>query len=239
MQIKKKYSNKYSVFCEWGKSGMNLGISEVDVTIIVDVLSFSTCVDIVISQGSEVYPYLYKDSTALDYSKKLKAYLAGARNAGEYTLSPKSLINIKKGSKLVLPSPNGSVLTMSATSKFVLTGCLRNCVAVAHAAQRLGHYIAIIPAGELWPDGSFRVAYEDLIGAGSIIHHMKGNKSLEANYAEEIFLISQRNNFKDIYLLRSAIELINCGFSCDVDIASIYNISNYVPFYQEGRYISY
>ena len=48
---------EYDVRFEWGLSGVEALLAGADVIIIVDVLSFTTCVDIVVSQGGTVFPY--------------------------------------------------------------------------------------------------------------------------------------------------------------------------------------
>jgi hypothetical protein len=57
----------FEVRCEWGKQGVLQLDSVSDVIVIVDVLSFSTCVDIANSQGAIVYPYQWKDESASSY----------------------------------------------------------------------------------------------------------------------------------------------------------------------------
>ncbi len=42
---------------EWGLAGVEALAPHSDVMIIVDVLSFTTCVDIAIGRGGVVYPY--------------------------------------------------------------------------------------------------------------------------------------------------------------------------------------
>ena len=58
------HQTDYDIRCEWGERGV-LELSRTsDVVIIVDVLSFSTCVDIATARGAAVYPYLWKDKRA-------------------------------------------------------------------------------------------------------------------------------------------------------------------------------
>src|SRR5262249_25350356 len=84
---------------------------------------------------------------------------------------PVSLLSIRAGTKLMLPSLNGSRLSVVAgrtTGRIpVLTGCLRNARAVAVVARAIAgkKAIGVVPAGERWPDGSLRPAVEDLLGA--------------------------------------------------------------------------
>ena len=119
-----------------------------DVIIIVDVLSFSTCIEIANSRGAIAYPHQWKDDSAVVYANSIGAILAGTRGISRYSLSPASLLSIAKGTKLVLPSPNGSSLSLATATVPTLTGCLRNCEAVAIAAMDYGKKIAVIPAGE-------------------------------------------------------------------------------------------
>lgn len=55
--------------CEWGVVGLD-ALARADVVIVVDVLSFSTCVDIAVSRGVAVLPYAWKDSTARAFAEQ-------------------------------------------------------------------------------------------------------------------------------------------------------------------------
>lgn len=134
-------------------------LAPADVTIIVDVLSFSTCVDIATSRGVAVLPYPWKDSAAVAFADANHAELAGARGRGGFSLSPASFLDAAPGLRCVLPSPNGATLAIDAAARsgVVLAGCLRNASAVAETARRLGGTFNICPAGERWADGSMRV----------------------------------------------------------------------------------
>ncbi|KTC64946.1 2-phosphosulfolactate phosphatase (plasmid) [Legionella adelaidensis] len=79
-----------------------------------------------------------------------------------------------------------------------------------------------------------RVSYEDLIGAGAIIHSLTGDKTEEAITASKMFIDSQQQHFQNIYNLYSGIELIDWGFQNDINLASQYDISTSVPILQDG-----
>ena len=119
----------FEIRCEWGENGVARLAPISDVVIIVDVLSFSTCVDIAVGRGAVVYPYRWKDaSRAREYADSIGAELAGSRSSeSRYSLSPLSMLDSSAGTKLVLPSPNGSNLTLSTGKAVTLAGCLRNC----------------------------------------------------------------------------------------------------------------
>src|SRR5207244_85897 len=103
-----------------------------------------------------------------------RAELALERGDGHFSLSPSSFLNAAPATRVVLPSPNGASLTLAADGCKVFAGCLRNASAVAEAAQRAGTRVAVIPAGERWPGGSYRPCLEDLLGAGAVLARMRG-----------------------------------------------------------------
>ncbi|HEY9430302.1 MAG TPA: 2-phosphosulfolactate phosphatase [Blastocatellia bacterium] len=184
----------FDVRCEWGENGVRHLAHGADAVIIVDVLSFSTCVEIATSRGAVVIPYRWKDESAAAFAASVNAELAGARRAGDgYSLSPASLTNISAGTRLALPSPNGSALSLATGTTPTLTACLRNCRAVATAAAKYGPRVAVIPAGERWDDGSLRPAFEDWVGAGAVISHLKGSQGQSgAGGGSGAFGLSQR-----------------------------------------------
>jgi len=234
--------SEFDLRCEWGAQGVFQLASISDVVIIVDVLSFSTCVEIATNNGAIIFPYAYKDESVIDYAKSLQAELASHRQRWTitgYSLSPKSLEQIPAGTRLVLPSPNGSFLTLHTGNTPTLAGCLRNCQAVAEFAQKYGEKIAVIPAGERWKDdGSLRPAFEDLIGAGAIISYLPGSLSPEAEAAIAAFQAFQQDLLGYLKKCSSGKELIEKGFEADVELAAAFNISDCVPLLTENAYIN-
>src|SRR5262249_56840044 len=88
----------FDVRCEWGENGVRQLAPVSDVVIIVDVLSFSTCVEIANSRGAIVFPYRWKDESAEAFASSVNAELAGLRRAeSANSLSPPSLIHISPG----------------------------------------------------------------------------------------------------------------------------------------------
>jgi len=128
---------RYAIRCEWGAQGLDQFRSECDVLIVIDVLSFSTAVDVGVSRGARIYPYPWKDGKAEDFAHDNRAAVAASirkARAGVYSLSPTSLLDAPASLRLVLPSPNGGSLCYAARGESVFTACLRNARAVDAAA---------------------------------------------------------------------------------------------------------
>jgi 2-phosphosulfolactate phosphatase len=228
---------EYEIRCEWGQEGVVRLAPRSDVVVIVDTLSFSTCVDIAVGRGAVVYPCKWAEASAAEFANRVGGVVAGRSRSSEgYTLSPGSLLNIPAGTKLVLPSPNGSTLTLSAGDKPTLAGCLRNARAVASSAEQLGGSVLIVPAGERWPDGTLRPCFEDLIAAGAVIAHLRGTKSPEALLAQAAFVSLADELPALLKSCSSGKELIERGFAEDVELAAQLNVSDVAPMMVDGAY---
>ena len=230
---------EFDIRCEWGAHGISVLAPISDVMIIIDVLSFSTSVDVAVTQGAIVFPYRWRDDTALAYAVSVGATLADpGRHPTRYSLSPASLTAIPKDTRIVLPSPNGATLTLAAKPTPVLAGCLRNAGAVAAVAGKYGRKIAVIPAGERWKDdGSLRPSFEDLIGAGAIISHLKGPRSPEALVALAAFQAVESALDNALRQCSSGKELIEWGFATDVMLAAQLNVSACAPVLVNDAYM--
>jgi 2-phosphosulfolactate phosphatase len=229
---------EFDIRCEWGGFGVSQLAPISDAIVIVDVLSFSTSVDIAVGNGAIVYPYQWKDESALAYAQSRDAILANFERTSKtgYTLSPTSLLSITSGTRLVLPSPNGSTLSLTTGVTPTFAGCLRNAQAIANSVQQYGLRISLIPAGERWPDGSLRPAIEDWVGAGAIIHYLPGNRSPEAELAENAFLHFKDNLSSCLNPSSSGKELIGRDFASDVKLAAAFNQSQSAPQLTDGTY---
>jgi 2-phosphosulfolactate phosphatase len=229
----------------WGENGVQ-SLAPGLLVVIVDVLSFSTAVDLACSRGAFVYPSLYRGSAANELAIKLQARLAVPREdvseAQPISLSPGSMRVLRAGERLVLPSPNGATLSMLASqrSAVVLAGCLRNAASVAAVALSFARDIAIIAAGERWPDQSLRPAYEDLIGAGAILSRMKHLRlSPDAKAAVAAFEDAATQLEPLLLACESGQELVQRGFSSDVALASMLDQSDTVPILRGEAFQKY
>lgn len=229
----------YDIRLEWGEKGVEALAPSSDVVIIVDVLSFTTCVEIALSQGATVFPFNGTEKAAQDLARKHGALLAGRRGApgAPYTLSPASLLTVPQGTGIILPSPNGSTLSLAAAQHArVVAACLRNSLAVARYVQERFKRITVIPSGERWwPEGSLRPALEDLAGAGAVISALRGSKSPEALQAELLFK-ALADLPAAVARCVSGVELGEKGYEEDVRLASALNVSKCVCLLDGRRF---
>lgn len=210
----------FDVRCEWGREGPGALVG-CRTFVVVDVLSFSTCVSIAVERGATLFPFSLRGEGAARYAAERNAKLAGRRGT-PLSLSPTSLMEIEPDTRLVLPSPNGSTIAHEAAEHgTILIGSLRNRRATAERAVELGGPIGIIAAGERWPDGRLRPALEDQIGAGAIIDLLPGTLSPEAEAAHAIFRNVNNNLHSTLQACSSGRELIERGFGSDVDLAAM------------------
>ena len=207
---------------------------------IVDVLSFGTCVDVATARGAEVLPYRWRDDTAAPYAEEQRAILAdGHRGTDRYSLSPTSLAGIPSGTRLVLPSPNGAAVSLRATKVgTTVASCLRNAAAVARFARSRGGPVAIIACGERWADGSLRPCWEDLVGAGAVAAELPGPRSPEAEAACDAFRQAEADLAGRLRVCSSGRELIDRGFAADVDLAAAVGVSECVPVLSGDAFVA-
>jgi 2-phosphosulfolactate phosphatase len=210
----------FDVRLEWGMAAVEHLAHDATCIVIIDVMSFSTCVSIAADRQALLFPYPWKDSTAAEYAQFRQAETAhfDRRFFGQgFSLSPQSLLTLESGNRLVLPSPNGSAITFKARNSKakVFSASLRNLRATARACQGFSK-ILIVPCGEKWPDGGLRPALEDLYAAGGIASLLQ-EKSLspEAQAAAAIYRVTSREQLREC---SSARELIERGFASDVDL---------------------
>lgn len=228
---------EYAVRCGWGEQGLKALAPHSEVVVIVDVLSFSTAVDVAVSRGALVYPFGQSGESAEAFAAERQAELAGFGR--RVSLAPASMLLLAPGERIVLPSPNGSTLTTLAGERVVLTGCLRNYRAVAEFVQTAGASVAVIAAGERWwPERNLRPALEDMLGAGAIISELSGPLSPEARAATAVFHQAQSDLHATLLACASGKELVEKGLAESVGMAAELGCSSAVPLLQKGAYVN-
>lgn len=235
---------------EWGPAGAALLGPVATVSVVVDVLSFTTTLSVGTDRGVVVYPYRWADEGAGRLATSLGATLAVGRRGtspGQVSLSPGTVRSAADLDRVVLPSPNGSSISaaLAAAGSRVVGACLRNRRAVAGhlAAVMAGDEsasVAVIPAGERWPDGSLRPAVEDLWGAGGVIAALEDggltSVSEEARAAGTAYRLIEGRVGDALAACSSGQELIQGGYAADVTIAAELDSSDSVPWLVDGAF---
>ncbi len=225
---------------EWGAEGVDALADECGALIVVDVLSFSTAVDVAVARGARILPLPHHDERAAAAAKAAGALLGGER---KWSLRPGSLVDITPGTLLALASPNGATLCAraAATGTRVLAGCLRNARAVARQALAAagGRPIGLIAAGERWnADGRpLRPSFEDLLGAGAIVTALRvlkaGTVSREALAAAQVASATD-DPWTALAECTSGRELISWDRRVDVELAAELDVSTVAPVLVDG-----
>jgi 2-phosphosulfolactate phosphatase len=245
----------FRVRFEWGPDGLRALGSAPAVVVVVDVLTFSTAVDVAVSRGASVIPREWPQGGSssavskmvIEYAAQIGGVAAVGRRAVNsehpYTLSPRSLARVPKWARLVVASPNGARVSLTAADSgaTVLAGSLRNANAIAHAALARGTPVVVIASGEQWGDsGMLRPSFEDLVGAGGIIAAL-GSKGLspEARAAAAAYRAVSRELAETLAQCSSGRELIAKGFKHDVTWAAKLNVSRTVPILRDGAFVNF
>ena len=235
----------YSVRFEWGLDGARATVPHADLAVVVDVLSFTTCVSVAVDRGASVYPYPWRDASASEFAAHHGAALAGPRGSEGLSLSPLSIRHATHLERVVLPSPNGSALSheLASSARQVVAVCLRNAAATAdwvHATLPEDAVIAVIAAGEKWTSGSLRPALEDQLGAGAFIAGLaaagRRNFAPEAESAAAAFDAAEPRLAAVLRGCTSGRELVDRGFAEDVAIAAELDGSSVVALLQDGAF---
>ena len=119
----------YDIRCEWGLAGVETLGPVSDVIVIVDVLTFSTAVDVAVARGAAVLPYRWKDERRTPSRPRRAPFspTADRREARLLALARIAAIHRRR-----------SRGRFASTARVTFAACLRNCEAVAaRAAARL------------------------------------------------------------------------------------------------------
>lgn len=206
--------------------------------VVVDILSFSTAVSVAADSGVIVHPYRRSDHYAPRVAQKLGARLAGRRGSTP-SLSPHTLAQLAPGERVLLASEGGSGLSLTAAARgaVVVAGCLRNAGAVGRWLRSREQPALVVAAGKRWRDGTFRVAVEDLIGAGAIIAASQaGGLTPEAEAAVAAYRAATADLQQALAGCTTGTELITGGFAVDVEWAAEADVSHAVPVLRDGAF---
>jgi 2-phosphosulfolactate phosphatase len=239
---------------EWGERGAEAITPGAALAVVVDVLSFTTTLTVAIDTGGEVYPFPWKGESAQAFASEHGATLAVGRFEADtadgpipaVTLSPTSMAAAADVGRVVLPSPNGSALAwmLARRSVTVIGAALRNRMAVARWIVGLDRQqaVAVIAAGERWPDDSLRPAVEDLWGAGAVIAALEdlgiSELSPEARTAAASFRAVAADLPAQIAACSSGRELTLKGLGPDNEIAAELDTSNCIPIISGERFVN-
>jgi 2-phosphosulfolactate phosphatase len=235
---------------DWGSSGAAELSRACAVLVVVDVLSFTTAVDIAVARGVRVHPFPWGEQAA-DYADRIGAVVAAGRSEATadrpWSLSPAALRTAPVVPDLVLPSPNGSAICAAAasTGASVVAACLRNANAVASWLRAEGYgtpdaAIGVVAAGETWPDGTLRPCVADLLGAAAVIDGLSlGDVALSVEAAVALAALAALPNLPAaVRGCVSGRELIERGYADDVSLAVEIDSSQVVPLLKSGAFVA-
>ena len=236
----------YRVRFDWGPTGAQAIAEGADVALVIDVMSFTTTLCVAVERGMTVLPYRWRDERAAAYAEERSATLAVGRlearalpTGAGVSLSPAAMARVSGVDRIVLPSPNGSSISfgLAESGATVVGACLRNRRAVADRIATRGGTVAVVAAGERWPDGSLRPASEDLWGAGAVLALLpRDDLSPEARLAADAFLAAEATLADAVRGCASGVELTAAGFAEDVDVAAELDVSDVVPVLSDGEF---
>jgi 2-phosphosulfolactate phosphatase len=223
---------------------------EVGALVVVDILRFTTALDVAVGRGAHVFPSQWPGGSVDHLPHPAAVEVADATGPRRLSLSPATMTALRPGERVVLASANGSHCSALATGLGVpvVGGSLRNAQAVSGWLIRMTARwppapIAVVACGERWPDGSLRPAVEDLLGAGAIVTALSQGDparllSPEAAAAGAAFRSARSDLEGTLAASTSGRELEAKGYGGDIRWAAALDVSPCVPVLAgDGAYV--
>lgn len=237
------------VHLAWGRRGAQQAAERGDMLVVIDTLRFSTAAVTAIHHGALIYPSPTDAATFTALAQRVNGEIAlslrnvpaSARSASfsaRYTLSPLSYLGIEPGTRVILPSPNGSTCCQyGASTPYLFIGALVNARAVADTIARLmatsNLNTTVLACGERWKtpaeEGILRFALEDYLGAGAILSALPYAQTMEAQACAATFQAMQKQLETALWDCESGQELQEKGLGEDVRYAAQLHIYDTVP----------
>ncbi len=229
----------------WGRRGAQAAVERGDILVVIDTLRFSTATATAVHHGALIYPCPVEETVVTALAERVGGEVAShsfnphSSTPARFTLSPRSYLGVEPGTRIVLPSPNGSTCCQyggQAAALFV--GALVNAQAVASAVSHLlsaTHRLnaTILACGERWrvPDeeGVLRFALEDYLGAGAVLSALPFAQTIEAQACGATFQAMQDHLEAVLWECESGQELRATGLGEDVRYAAQLNIYDTAP----------
>lgn len=232
---------------DWGATGAAQLGADCACLVLVDVLCFATSVCVAVERGIQVYPVPAGDESAAQLAAEVDAVLAVDRHATSkehpWSLSPAALRQAPTPPRLVLPAASAAIAAARPDLP-VVAACLRNASPVGNWLAERGYGtvdrpVAVVAAGEQWPDGTLRPALEDAIGAGAVITALAEagpiTISPEAAGVRAMYLHTGDIDVT-VTTCASGRQLGESGFAADVEIAVEVDTSTMVPVLVDGAF---
>jgi 2-phosphosulfolactate phosphatase len=231
----------------WGWRGAQAAAERGDILVVIDTLRFSTAAATAVHHGALIYPCMVDEARASALAERVGGEVAWHRAhprqpslaPTRFTLSPRSFLGIAPGTRVVLPSPNGSTCCQyGAQTPALFVGALVNAQAVARAVSGLLFAspqlaVTVLPCGERWhaphEEGVLRFALEDYLGAGAILSSLLFAQTIEAHACASTFKALQDDLEAALWECESGQELRSKDLGEDVRDAAQLDKYDTVP----------
>jgi 2-phosphosulfolactate phosphatase len=235
----------------WGRRGAQAATEKGDILVVVDTLRFSTAAATAVHHGALIYPCPTDAAMFSALALRVGGEVASHRHGSlssvlpRFSLSPRSYLGVEPGTRIVLPSPNGSTCCQYGSSAAALfVGALVNAQAVASAVTHLLSDASelsatLLACGERWRDpdeeGVLRFALEDYLGAGAVLTALPFPQTIEAQACGATFQAMRDHLEAVLWECASGQELRAKGLGEDVHFAAQLNIFDTAPVLRGER----
>jgi 2-phosphosulfolactate phosphatase len=235
-----------AITLHWGPSGIEALDGDVAVVVLVDILRFTSTLDVAIGLGARVRPLQWPVPPDAMSALRMGVEMADGSGPRQLTLSPDSMSALRPGDQIVLPSANGSHCSALAAQggRAVIGASLRNvdAVSVWINANAPGQPVAVVACGERWPDHSLRTCVEDHVGAGAVVSRLvqlnpQRTPSPTAQIAAALSAAVSDDLLGTLIQSMTGRELAGKGRADDISWAAVINASTCVPVLEaDGAY---